>query len=102
MTGSALKSEHTFLTILIYFIHFEEYNSNYANHKQYALWALLLLSVPGRRYRVVRNITVMSTELMVILNNAPGSYANANHSSTALGAFQQQCITNLSCHTCQH
>jgi hypothetical protein len=51
---------------------------------------------------MIWNITVMSTKLVVVLNNAPRSYTDANHSSTTLGAFQQQCITNLSCHTCQH
>jgi hypothetical protein len=51
---------------------------------------------------MIWNITVMSTKLVVVLNNAPRSYANANHSSTMLRAFQQQCITNLSRHTCQY
>jgi len=60
-----------------------------------------MCSIPGRGYGVVWNIAVVSTELMVVLNNAPGSYANANYSSTTLGALQQQCITNLSCYTCQ-
>lgn len=51
---------------------------------------------------MVWNITVMTTELVVVLNNAPGSYANANHSPTTLGTFQQQSITNLPRHPCQH
>lgn len=50
---------------------------------------------------MVRHISIVSHQLMVVLDDAPGGDTDADYSTTALTSLQQQRVPHLPRHTCQ-